>query len=95
MKRIVLTILYPVWFFLAKTWLGNMMMIPIVIGLPMLPFYNILNRTGEDAESIGIGFAVLDMFLLAPITAGVLMSLSFYMEEWYEENNWKIEINNN
>lgn len=72
-----------------------MMMIPIVIGLPMLPFYSILNTTGKDAESIGIGFAILDMFVLAPIVGGLLIVLSSTMEEWYEERNWKIEISNN
>ena len=92
MKKILLTISYPFWFFLARTWVGNVMMIPIVIGLPMLPFYSILNTTGEEAESIGILLAILDMFLLAPIIGGLIMVLSSTMEEEYEKRNWLTQI---
>ncbi len=92
MKKLLLTLSYPFWFFLAKTWIGNMMMIPIVTGLPMLPFYNILNTTGEKAESIGILFAILDIFLLAPIVGGLFIVLSSNMEEEYEKRNWLTQI---
>ena len=92
MKKLILSVGYPIWFFLSKTWIGNIMMIPIVIGLPMLPFYNILNTTGEEAESIGILLAILDMFLLAPIVGGLFIVLSSTMEEEYEKRNWIINI---
>jgi hypothetical protein len=92
MKKILLTLSYPFWLFLTKTWIGNIMMIPIVIGLPMLPFYNVLNTTGEEAESIGILFAILDMFLLAPIVGGLFIVLSSTMEEEYERKNWLTQI---
>lgn len=87
-----MTILYPVWFFLSKTWVGNMLMIPVIIGIPILPFYKILNRTGQEIESIGIGLAILDMLLLAPIMFGILLTLSLHMEEYYEKRGWKIEM---
>lgn len=92
MKKLLLSVGYPIWFFLSKTWIGNIMMIPIVIGLPMLPFYNILNTTGEEAESIGILLAILDMFLLAPIVGGLFIVLSSTMEEEYEKRNWIIKM---
>lgn len=92
MKKLLLSVGYPIWFFLSKTWIGNIMMIPIVIGLPMLPFYSILNTTGEEAESIGILLAILDMFLLAPIVGSLFIVLSSTMEEEYEKSNWIINI---
>lgn len=92
MKKLLLSVGYPIWFFLSKTWIGNIMMIPIVIGLPMLPFYNILNTTGEEAESIGILLVILDMFLLAPIVGGLFIVLSSTMEEEYEKRNWIIKM---
>lgn len=92
MNKLLLTISYPFWFFLAKTWIGSIMMIPIVIGLPMLPFHSILNTTGEQAESIGILLAILDMFLLAPIIGGLFIVLSSNMEEEYRKRGWRIEI---
>ena len=92
-KRVILTVIYPVWFFLSKTWLGNMLMIPITIGMPMLPFYSMLNQTvGEKAQSMGIGLAILDMLLLAPIMFGILLTISLHMEDYYEKRGWKIEM---
>lgn len=93
MKKILLAVCYPFWFFLSKTWLGNMMMIPIVVGIPMLPFYSLLNQSGEGAQGVGILLAILDVGLFAPIVTGLLMVLSGSMEEYYQERNWKTQLN--
>lgn len=69
-----------------------MVMVPITVGLPMLPFNHWLSQSGEQAESIGIGLAILDMLLLAPIMFGILLTLSLHMEEYYEKRGWKIEM---
>lgn len=92
MKTVVMMVLYPIWFFLAKTWLGNMLMIPITIVLPMLPFNHWLSQSGPQAESIGIVFAILDLFILTPITFFLLWLVSGLMEEWYEHRGWKTEM---
>ena len=85
-------ICYPFWFFLAKTWLGNMLMIPITVGLPMLPFHNWLSQSGPQAETLGVGFALLDLFLLAPVTFALIWIVSDFMEVWYENRGWKTEM---
>ena len=95
MKKILLTTLYPFWFFFAKTWLGNVMMIPIALApLPILIhliFPDLLMTTGEEAEGIGIGVGILTL-LCSPFTGMMFMTISDKLETNYESWNYKTEM---
>lgn len=95
MKRILFTAIYPFWFFLAKTWFGNMMMIPITLTpIPILISVilpDLMKTTGEEAEGIGIGIGILSL-LCSPFTAGLFMMLSDRLETNYEKWNYKKEM---
>ena len=95
MKRALFTIIYPFWFFFAKTWFGGVLMICLV---PMTPallisliFPNIMNTTGEEAKSIGGGLAIFSL-LLSPFIAMPLMALGVYLESHYEKWKYKTEM---
>ena len=95
MKQILFTPLYPFWFFLAKTWLGGVLMIclipmtpALIIGL-LMP--DLMNDTGEGAQDIGIGFGMFSL-LLSPFFAMPLMLLGAYLEKYYEKWNYKTEM---
>lgn len=95
MKQILFTIIYPFWFFFAKTWLGNIMMIPISLTpIPILInviFPTLIKTTNPEAETIGIGIAILSL-LFSPFIACFFMIISNTMEEYYEIFNYKTEI---
>ena len=92
MKKIVLSIVYPVWFFFAKTWFGNVMMIfvslaplPLLINM-MLP--ELMATTGDDAEGVGMGVAILTL-MSAPFVGMFFMSVAERLEVNYLEWNYK------
>jgi diacylglycerol kinase len=95
MKRVLFTIIYPFWFFLAKTWLGVVLMICLVPIIPALliglVFQSIMNTTGEEAKDIGGGLAIFSL-LLSPFIAMTLMSFGWYLEKHYEKWKYKTEI---
>lgn len=95
MEKILLTILYPFWFFFAKTWFGNIMMIPISLApLPILIhliFPDLLMTTGEEAEGIGIGIGILTL-LCSPFTGMLFMMIGDNLETNYEKLNYKTEM---
>jgi len=95
MKKTLLTILYPFWFFFAKTWFGNMMMIPITLApLPILIhliFPDLMMTTGEEAEGIGIGVGILTL-LCSPLTGMMFMTIGDKLETNYEKWNYKTEM---
>jgi hypothetical protein len=95
MKKILLTILYPFWFFFAKTWFGNIMMIPIALSpIPILIhliFPDAMMTTGEEGESIGTGVGVLTL-LCSPFTGGMFIIIGDKLEINYEKWNYKTEM---
>lgn len=95
MKKILLTVLYPFWFFFAKTWVGNVMMIPIVLApLPILihlAFPDLIMITGEEAKGIGIGLGILAL-LCSPFIGMIFMSIGDKLEINYEKWNYKTEM---
>lgn len=95
MKKILLTPLYPFWFFFSATWIGNVMMIPIVLSpIPILLsiiFPDLMNTTGEEAEGIGTGVGILTL-LCSPFTAVLFMRIGYYLEHNYEKWNYKTEM---
>jgi hypothetical protein len=95
MKRVLFTIIYPFWFFFAKTWLGGVLMICLI---PMTPalligliFPNLMNMTGEEAKSFAGGLAIFSL-LLSPFIAMPLMVFSDYLETHYEKWKYKTEM---
>jgi hypothetical protein len=95
MKRALFTIIYPFWFFFAKTWLGGVLMICLI---PMTPalligliFPNVMNVTGEEATGIGGGLAILSL-LLSPFIAMPLMAFGYHLERHYEKWKYKTEM---
>ena len=95
MKRILFTVVYPFWFFLAKTWLGGVLVICLVPVIPaliiglLLP--ELMNTTGEEAMYIGQGLVVVSI-LLSPFVAIPLLKLGWYLESHYDKWNYKIDI---
>ena len=95
MKKILLTALYPFWFFFAKTWFGNLMMIPIFLApLPILIhlfFPHLMMTTGEESEGIGIGIGILTL-LCSPFTGMMFNTIGDKLEINYENWNYKTEM---
>ena len=95
MKRILFTVVYPFWFFLAKTWLGGVLMIclvPLMTALVIcLLIPSIMDATGEKAKDIAGGMAILSI-LLSPFFAMPLMALGYYLERHYKKWNYKTEM---
>ena len=95
MKKILLTTLYPFWFFFAKTWFGNVMMIPMALAplliLIHLIFPDLLMTTGEEAEGIGNGVGILTL-LSSPFTGMMFMTIGDKLQANYESWNYKTEM---
>jgi len=95
MKKILFTTIYPFWFFLAKTWFGNIMMIPITLApIPLLIhliFPTLMMTIGEEAEVIGFGIGVLTL-LCIPFIGMMFMTISDKLEINYEKWNYKTEL---
>jgi len=95
MKKILFTLVYPFWFFLGRTWLGNMTMFFIVLfTLPLILsvlFPDLLETTGEDAEGIGIGVGILS-FMCSPFVAMFFTKIEGFLAEHYREWNYRMEM---
>jgi len=95
MKKIILTLIYPIWFFLGATWLGGMFMIPITLcvlpGILSLIFPSLLAETGEAAQGIGIGIGILTL-ITSPFIAGIFFTIGDYLKSNYEEWGYKVEM---
>jgi len=91
MKKILFTIIYPFWFFLAKTWFGNMIMIPIILApIPLLIyliFPSLMMTTGEQAEGIGVGAGILTL-LCSPLTGMMFGIIGDKLEINYKKWNY-------
>ena len=95
MKKLGLSIIYPLWFFFGKTWFGNVLMIPVsLMPIPILIsviFPELMSTTGEGSQGIGTGLAILTL-LCVPLTGGGFMMLSDYLENNYEKWSYKTEM---
>ncbi len=95
MKKILLTTLYPFWFFFAKTWFGNVIMIPIALALIPILIYLIFNdsliESPEYVQSTGIGATILTL-LSSPFSIVFFMCISGKLESNYHRWNYKTEI---
>lgn len=93
MKQILFTVVYPFWFFLAKTWLGAVLIICLVPLIPALVIGllipSLMNVTVEEAK--GVVLVILNL-LLSPFFAIPLMVFSDYLERHYEKWNYKTEL---
>ena len=93
-KKIILSSIYPLWFFLSKTWFGNMIMIPIsfmpTFVLVGIIFPGLLNSIGE-AKGAGVGVGMLAL-LISPFVGGGFMKMGDYLEKHYAKWNYKIEM---
>lgn len=93
MKKFLLTIIYPFWYFLGKTWIGGILMIFITLMIIPLILYiifpDLMNSTGEEAEGIGQGIALFSL-LCSPFIGIGFMMVSDYLESNYEKWNYKI-----
>ena len=95
MKKVLLTIIYPFWFFFAKTWLGGVTMICLVPITPALLlsliFSSIMKSTGEEAKNLGMGLAMFSL-LLSPFIVVPLVTFGYYLESNYQKWDYKIEM---
>ena len=93
MKKIILTIIYPLWYILSKTIIGTALMFFIVPSLGAIPFLFLLSFIDiPDYEgvydSIGLGVAIIS--IIPSMYIGVyLMDISFKLELIYQKYNYK------
>lgn len=99
LTKIILTIIYPFWVFFAKTWLGNVIMIPVSLSvLPILiflifPELNDVTET-EEKQGIGVGIGILSI-LLSPFSAMLFLIISGLLKTSFENINYKTDFNFN
>jgi len=88
MKKVLLTILSPLWFFLAKTQFGCILMLVLIPAIPgliiALIFHTAMKDTGESARSLARGLAMFGL-LASPFIAAPLMRLGSYLESHYRK----------
>jgi len=93
MTKLILTIIYPLWYFLAKTLVGGILMLVLsVCTLPLiihLIWPSLGDITGEEAEALGQGLGFLSI-LAAPFCGMFYMSLSLSLEIEYEKLGYKV-----
>lgn len=92
MKKLILSLLYPFWFFLARTIAGNCIMMMVVLFIPMslislIPGFQ--NLTGSTAESVGMGVAMFSL-LVSPFTCSVFWNINDYLETNYKSYSYKV-----
>ena len=91
--KILLTIVYPVWYILAKTWVGNVVCGIISISLlPVLLFVffrnEMFNGTNQENKDTAVGMGGLTL-LVAPLIGIGMFFISIYLEGYYEEWGYK------
>lgn len=91
--KILYTILYPFWFFFSKTWVGNVMMIPITLSIVPLIIYllfpDLMLIQGEEAEGVGIGIGIFAI-LTSPFLVSFFFHISDFLESKYVMYNYVI-----
>ncbi|MCP4984897.1 MAG: hypothetical protein GY928_02170 [Colwellia sp.] len=95
MKKIILSIIYPFWFFFSCNWIGNGMLffvpflaIRLLIGLF---FPALLTKTGEVTFTGGFVVIVLGVFFGAYLTV-LFIKIDDYLYDRYSEWNYKTEM---
>jgi len=91
--KILLTIVYPVWYVLAKTWVGNVLCGIISISLlPVLLFVffrnEMFNGTNQENKDTAVGMGGLTL-LVAPLIGIGMFFISIYLEGYFEEWGYK------
>ena len=96
MKKLLLTIAYPFWFFLSKTMLGICALL-IAVVYPPAGIFDLLTNglltksTGTDASYIGIGVILISIpFYLIEIYC--LAVFGDYLKENYKKLGYKTEL---
>lgn len=93
MKKVILFIIYPFWFALSSTWLGNVITMCLTPMLPALFFFlftpNILGENDPKGAAGGLG--ILCLFLGLPM-AVIIMWINHHLRNYYEDNGYKTEI---
>ena len=92
MKQILLTPLYPFWFFFSKTWFGGVLLIcflPVSIGTIICLF--MLEISGGNSQGIGM-FGAIVSIPLSFVFAIPLFKMGCYLEKHYEKWNYKTEM---
>ena len=91
--KILLTIVYPIWYILAKTWVGNVLCGIISISLlPVLLFVffqnEMFNGTNQENKDTAVGMGLLTL-LVAPLIGMGMFIVSAYLEDYYDEWGYK------
>ena len=96
MKKILLALVYPFWFFLSKTMLGICALL-IAVVYPPAGIFDLLTNgvlaksTGTDANYIGIGVILISIpFYLIEIY--YLWLFGDYLKENYKKLGYKTEL---
>ena len=90
MRRILLTPIYPIWFFFAKTYIGQVCMIPIctchllILGSLIFPDY----MNNSKHEGFAEALLLISLLLCIP-SAALFMKLSWELEIQYEKLNYR------
>lgn len=95
MKKVLFTIIYPIWFFFSQTFVGCVIVFNLVLILPGylidIASRNTGNVTGNDAVAVAVGELVFCIFL-SPFMAVPLVAFSCYLEEHYEKWGYKTQM---
>lgn len=94
MKKLILTIIYPLWFFFAKTLVGNVVWGYVIMSLPALALILInpeilMQDTSSEKDDLahGLGFFSL---MLSPFTLSLSMKINDYLIDSYEKSNYRV-----
>lgn len=91
--KILLSILYPFWFFLAKTLVGAMVMLFLYISwVPAIMWIispDLMQTTGPEAEGVGTGVAIFSLILAFP-TGVLFMKVGDRLSSNYEKYGYKV-----
>ncbi len=94
MKKNIFKLIYPLWFFLAKTWLGNIMIIPLLllpIPMAILTLSKLIDFP-EDKDKIEfiINISIILTMICVPFIALLLDKISNKLKSNYKKYNYKI-----
>lgn len=86
MKKILFKIIYPFWYLLSNTWVGNAIVLVIVLLLPFC-FLCLFIPSGTNLNdgacwALAILSVIMSIMLISPLS-----SLHDYIEKTYKETN--------
>lgn len=90
-KKILLTPLYPFWFFLSETWVGCIMLFCMI---PLLPAFSImlLFPVLQDGDNDTAGGLVIFSLLISPFLYYPIELFGDYLKRHYAKWGYKIEM---